>query len=253
MSYCVVQDLRDEGVPSTGYGAKTDEYLGKVIIRVCAMIDNFTGRFFEPRDLTLVLDGTGSRALLFGDPIIDIDTIKLDSDDFSLAEEYDLDDVRIYNRHLTERLTNPDDRESPKIEILEFDRREESLPAFGTDAHSLFHMHRWPEGTQNIQVVGTFGYTDWDDDEDEGVTPILIERAAVLMVLRDLNTGYTEIDRREDERNRWRVTEHKTRDQTIKFEKPSVLGLAGFGAFTGDPEIDSILAQYVRPPRFGSA
>jgi hypothetical protein len=244
MAYCTIQDLRDEGVPETGYGSKTDAQLTKVITRVCAAIDNYTGRFFEPRDMTIVLDGTGARLLLLGDPIISITSIKLGGPDFSLSTAVDLDGVKIYNRHLTQRLMNPDDRESPK---LEYAVDEDYL------SQSTFYPDRWTKGNQNIQIVGTFGYTDWDSGDAEGVTPPLIERAAVLMCLRDMHTGYSEDDARADARNAWRVTEHKTRDQTIKYASPSSLGAAGVGGYTGDPEIDGILAQYTRPPMFGSA
>lgn len=252
MGYCSVQDLRDEGVPETGFGAKTDVYLEKVITRVSLMIDKYTGRFFEPRILTLTLDGTGRRALLFGDPIISITSIKIGSD-FTLTEAQDLDNVRIYNRHLSENMTNPDDRENPKIEWAEFDHRDESIAILGEDAGKLFTPSRWPEGTRNVQVVGVFGYTDYDVSDPEGITPVLIERAAVLMALRDMRTAYTEASLREDDLSKWKVSKLKTRDQMIEYDKPSALGgMVGVGAFTGDPEIDRILLEYVRPPKYGA-
>lgn len=253
MGYCSIDDIRETGVPSTGFGARTDEYLGKVIARVTAMIDRYTGRFFEPRDLTITIDGTGSKTLLLGDPIIAVDSIKV-GDDFTTAEEIDLDDVRIYNRHLSENLRNPDDRENPKIEIFEYDAREERIPILGEDsAFSLFAMGRWPEGDQNVQIVGTFGYTDYDESDPEGITPLLIQRAAVLMCLRDLRPAYSEGSMREDDLNRWRVTKLKTRDQSIDYDKPSAFAnSSGAGVFTGDPEIDRILLEYVRPAHFGA-
>lgn len=221
------------------------------------MIDRYTGRFFEPRDLTITIDGTGSKTLLLGHPIIAIGSIKI-GDDFSTTEEVDLDDVRIYNRHLTENLTEPDDRETPKIEIYEYDAREEQIPMLGEDsAFSIFGMGRWPEGDQNVQIVGTFGYTDYDPDEEveegeapQGMTPLLIQRAAVLMCLRDLRPAYSEGSMREDDMNRSRVTSFRTRDQSITLEKPSMV--FGAGSFTGDPEIDRILLEYVRPPHYGA-
>jgi hypothetical protein len=252
MSYCTVQDIRDEGVPDTGPGAKTDAEIQAVIDRVCVQIDKYTGRFFEPRDLTVVLDGTGRHGLLIGMPIIDITSVSIGTD-FSIAEPINLDDIRIYNRHLTENLTNPDDRESPKIEFVEFDRVYHAYSIRdGYYSHQYFHYHYWPVGTQNIEIVGTFGYTDYDAVESDGITPILIERASVLMTLRDLDTAYGEADKREDRLNRWRVTEYKTRDQTIKYDSPSKYGISGYGSYTGDPEIDKILIQYTRPPMFGA-
>jgi len=58
---------------------------------------------------------------------------------------------------------------------------------------------------------------------------------------------------REDDLFRWKVTSLKTRDQSINFANPSTLGTAGFGGFTGDPEIDRILLEFLRPPRHGAA
>ena len=54
----------------------------------------------------------------------------------------------------------------------------------------------------------------------------------------------------------WRVTTERTRDQSISYADPAStakFGTALFGAFTGDPEIDTILAGYTRPPSIGAA
>lgn len=250
--YCTIADLRDAGVPETGINGKTDAQLQALITRVTKKIEKYTGRFFEARSMSDILfDGTGSRALLLGDPIIDISEIIILGDDLTASQTVDLDDVRIYNRHITQNLTNPDDRNSPKIEFLEVDERDD----FGSHrAHYLFHPHRWPEGTQNIQISGIFGYTDYDGGNPYGITPEDISEAACLMVLRIIDSAYSQRDKRDDAINRWRVVEYKTRDQTIKYEPPSKFGIsaAGYGQFTGDPYIDAILAQYSRPPRFGS-
>lgn len=253
VGYCTVADLRAAGVPSTGLNGKTDAELDTLITAASGLVDRFTGRFFEPRALTVRLDGSGRHGLLVGDPIISITSITLISDDFVSNQTIDLADVRIYNRHLTQRLTNPDDRENPRIEFLEFDRRHESLGGInGDSAHHLFHPHRWPEGTQNVELVGTFGYTDFSGAGPDGVTPDAIARATCLLVLRFLAPAFSDPDKRSDLLNAWRVTEYKTRDQTIKYADPSKLGGRGVGAFTGDPEIDTVLSLYSRPPMFGS-
>ena len=252
--YCTVAELRAAGVPSTGINGKTDAELLVLIARATTLVDFYTGRFFEPRSAVVRLDGTGRSGLLVGDPIISITSIKLISEDFTPAtQDIDLADVRIYNRHLTQRLTNPDDRENPRIEFLEFDTRHEHIGFPGGDAaHHLFHPHRWPEGTQNVELDGVFGYTDFDSGDPQGKTPDLISQATCLIVLRLLTPAFSEPDKRSDILNAWRVTEYKTRDQTIKYANPKDLGSRGVGAFTGDPEIDSILAAYTRPPMFGA-
>jgi hypothetical protein len=253
MAYCTIQDIREQGVPEPpAYGGKTDAQIQAAIDRSCILIDKYTGRFFEPRNLTITLDGTGSKILILGPPIIDITSIKIGAD-FSIASEVDLDGVRIYNRHLTENLTNPDDRESPKIEIQTDDRYEEHLPLLQDDETHYFRRTRWPSGTRNIQLIGKFGYTDYDSINPDGVTPLLIQRACTLMTIRDMHLVYSESARREDALYGWKVKQHKTRDQSITYADPASLANQTFGVYTGDPEIDKILLMYTRPPEFGGA
>lgn len=248
--YCTIAELRALGIPDTGTNAKSNAELQTLITLASNMIDRYTGRFFEPRSQVINVDGKGRNGLLLGDPIIKINSITLRSDDFTSDQPIDLGDVRIYNRHLTQNLTNPDDRDSPKIEFIEFDRRYERNNVSGNSAHYIFHPHRWPDGTQNVEIDGVFGYTEYDQTE-YGRTPFLISRATCLIVTRQLlYSAYSQADKANDAANWWRVTEMKTRDQSIKYADPSKFGRsrAGVGAFTGDPEIDAIIASFRRPP-----
>ena len=61
--------------------------------------------------------------------------------------------------------SQPDDREDPKIVLRWVDESSKRL-ALGVSG-----MLTFPKGTQNIQVTGVFGYTDYDGS---GRTPILI-------------------------------------------------------------------------------
>lgn len=245
--YCTVAQIRAQGVT---VAQKSDLEVIALIELATAYIDKFTGRWFDPRSKVLLLDGTGARKLLLGPPIISISKIRLIGVDTSGAvPEVALDGVRIYNRHLTQGLLDPDDRESPKIEFLVFDERFETFPT--NTVPSAFDLTRWPEGTQNVEVTGIFGYTD-DDGSAVGRTPLLIERACAMLVIRNLPL-LTDADGLQDAQNASRVLEYKTRDQTIKYADPSKLGSRGVGAFTGDPAIDTILAGYVRPPHLGAA
>ena len=78
-----------------------------------------------------------------------------------------------------------------------------------------------------------------------GRTPLAIRRACVLMVLRWLPELAG--PESEDARNRWRVIEERTRDQSFKLDK-----LTEVGPFTGDPEIDRNLLRYRRPMAMGA-
>lgn len=245
--YCTVQDLRDEGVPDTGPGAKTDSQLQTLIARVSRKIDLYTGRFFEPRSLVLLLDGHGRRPLLVGPPIIEVTQIRLVSDDFvtSTAAVVDLGDVKVYNRHLS-GLLDPDDRENPRIEWRVYDQR---YDAETRDLSEFLTPQRWPAGTQNVEVTGVFGYTD-PDGSSYGMTPDPIREAATRMAIKSLSSLLS--PDAYDDANAWRMTELRTRDQMIKWANPADFGSRGFGAFTGDPVIDSILAAYSKPPSMGA-
>jgi len=230
--YCTVQDLRDEGVP-TSY---SDSYLETIIQRVSKDIERYTGRWFEPRTLTFNLDGSGTPAILLEQPIISITDVQLDGVSYSTSE------IIVYNRHITQGLTNPDDRENPRLEI--------SQP-FDDDLLFKFGLTWFPRGQLNVTVEGVFGYTDYDGSAT-GMTPLAIQHAAKMMAMRELPSLYTADPTDERTGAWWRITSQKTRDQSISFVNPVSLGRQGVGPFTGDPRIDNILLMYSAPVRLRS-
>lgn len=246
--YTTIAELRAEGVTV----AQADDARLQVLIgRATNMIDHYTGRWFEPRSKVFMLDGTGAGGLLLGPPIISISQVRLLARDVGPSVlDVDLADVRIYNRHLTQELLDPDDRQNPKLEFLTFDERYERSTLVWGGARDLFHPVVWPRGTQNVEVTGIFGYTD-PDGSPTGRTPEMISYACMLMVLRDLPGLATQ--RGFDARRAFAVTEYKTRDQSIKYASPDKLGNQGVGGFTGDPTIDSILKMFRRPLALGAA
>lgn len=131
----------------------TDVVLQPYIDRASSFIDWATGWFFESRALVINIDGKGTSILLVPLPIIDITKIELI--DWpgvpSGIGEVGLDTVAIYNRHLTENLTNPDDRKNPKISFLGVI---EGMRRIATDI--------WPDGHQNVRLTGRFGFTEFD-------------------------------------------------------------------------------------------
>lgn len=243
VGYCDIQQLRDEGVPvSVG-----DPVLTRRIALATSMIDMWTGRWFEPRDLTIRVDGSGTPALLLGPPIISVTSIKLLFQDFVPGqEEIDLQGVRIYNRHLA-GFTDEDDRENPRVEWLLLDLG----PREGN--RLLYRTGTWPIGKQNIEIEGVFGYTDADvggSDVETGVTPPLIQHACMLLVIRNLAL-LADTAAREDAVRAPRVTSLRTRDQSVTYASGNSTRTQG--AFSGDPEIDNIIAAYCRQPRLGAA
>jgi hypothetical protein len=241
--YALVSDLRAEGVTEAD---ATDVRLARLLRLASQYVDRMTGRFFEPRALTLTLDGSGGRALLLGHPIIGVRVAK---QIVALAAELGELPVtpsffRVYNRHLTQGLTDPDDRENPR---LEFFHASDLLGVQGTPAASLgLGSLVWLRGTQSVVVDGLFGYTD-PDGSAVGRTPELIRHVTKLLALREIPT-LTDVARREDQQKRWRLVSERTRDQGYSLEP-----LRAQGGFTGDPEIDAILVAYQRPPQLGAA
>lgn len=231
--YCTLQDIRDEGFTDPPY---SDSWITAKIALASKLIEKMTGRWFEPRQLDLTLDGTGSPALRFRDPIITITSVQIDDTDVDTT-----DDITIYNRHVRQNLTRPDDRDDPRIEIV----RDLSIHGYtlGTE------LAWWWEGRQNIRVVGFFGYTDYDGTT-YGKTPDLIKHLCKLVVTREL-AQLSDTDGRDDSRGRSRVKSHKTRHQTITWSdggaSGTVLSKMAMGLWTGDPEIDSLISMYRRP------
>src|SRR5262249_55040294 len=160
------------------------------IERAGRYVERVTGRWFEPRALTLTLNGRGSRGLLLDHPIIAIEWIKTE------AGAVDLESVRVFNRHVTEGLLEPDARNSPRIDLV-------APFALGP---------RWQRGSRNITVRGVFGFTD-PDGSAEGETPLLIRRVVQLLVMKDL-AKLANVDDRFDARERYRLVSERTREQS---------------------------------------
>ncbi len=239
--YAFISDLREEGVTAADV---PDARLQQLITRASRYIERMTGRFFEPRLPTLTLDGSGGRSLLLGEAIVGIEAVYIETSPYAPGNLFiDPDFYRVYNRHLTQGLLLPDDRDNPK---LEFVHTSDLLGVrFEPPQFSLLSFV-WPCGTQNITVHGVFGYTE-PDGSPTGRTPELIRHVTKLLVMREL-PRMADLDRREDVQKRWRLTGERTRDQSYTLE-----ALRLHGEFTGDPEIDNILVAFVRPPDFGAA
>jgi hypothetical protein len=210
--YCMLQDLRDEGF---GPDAVSDARLTRAIALASRTIERVTGRFFEPRRQRIELDGRGSNGLLLDEPIIAIEKIEIGGGG-------PVPGATVYNRHITQGLMLPDDRQNPRIR-------------FG-----------FPCGARNVRVTGLFGYTE-PDGSPTGTTPLLIREACKRLVVGEIPL-LADTGRREDARQRYRIVQERTREQSYTLDR-----LAHPGALTGDPDIDDILVQFMRPADLGAA
>lgn len=241
--YALVSDLRAEGVTAA---EATDARLARLIRLASQYVDRMTSRFFEPRPMTLALDGSGGRIQLLGHPIIAVHDVTLqvampaEIGELPVAPSF----FRVYNRHLTQALLDPDDRENPR---LEFFHESDLLGVQATPAASLgLGSLVWLRGVQNVIVDGLFGFTD-PDGSPIGRTPELIRHVTKLLTLREIPT-MTDVAQREERQKRWRLVSERTRDQGY-----NLAPLRAQGVLTGDPEIDAILVSYQRPPQLGAA
>jgi hypothetical protein len=247
-NYCTVYDLRDEGLLSS---VKTDAQCQAAIVRAGRYIEMYTGRTFGPKFKTIDVDGSGGRAVQFEEPIIGIDSLYLSfvtnftAQDLLIPSEA----LKVYNRHLTQGLSEPDDRENPKLEFVHgADLAGVNYYESGT-GYVLYQL-MFPNGRQNLRAMGAFGYTDRNPTATPGagagVVPEMVREAAKLLVFRNL--GSMASGDRTTSYIQSRIYSETTRDQSYQATATWLKG-----AFTGDSAIDDILATYSRPAQFGAA
>jgi hypothetical protein len=198
------------------------------------LIESITGRIFEPTYIDARYNGTKAAALPLGHPIIGIDAVDMmTSNDIYLSVE--LDDLVVYNRHLTTGLRDPDDRDNPRIEFVT------SLSIEGYPLLQSFFYR----GRQNIHVSGVFGYTEYDGTP-VGARPRQLARIAGILALRQIKDPFG-LDVAVSQPGRIRSA--RTRDQAVTF---ATARDGGVGALTGDRTVDDILIAYMRPPHYGA-
>ncbi len=217
---CLPYELRDEGFDTTELPEKR---LQAILTRVGGFIRSVTGRQrFGSVGLEVEARGSGADFLILPDPIIGLGAITegLIAEGVRDGKDYDLADIEVMNRHLrVQSAADRDDRDLPGL----------LLPG-GT----------WP-AAYLYWVTGVFGYTDPDlGVPGPGHLPMPLRQAAVRLAIRETPQQLV-FDEVEDRKNRHRTQSDRMGSHGSAFYR----GRAG--AITGDPEIDDILLQYVRP------
>jgi hypothetical protein len=209
--YATVADLRAEGVTEA---ACSDTRLSLLIEEASRSIDRITGWFFEPRPMTLLLDGRGSPTIEPPVPPIRIDRLSIGASDLEITP------------NVLTRVGAP------------------VAPGFDAPRLSLVDGGVFPRGFANVTARGVWGFTE-HNGSPEGGTPQEIRRACMLLVLRLLHPLASEAST--EARSRWRVLEERTRDQSYRLDS-----IKDVGPFTGDAELDRVLLRYRRPAGMGA-
>lgn len=251
-SYAQIHDLRCEGVP----GTFSLERMASALERAARFVDDITRRRFVAEYKTINVDGAGSPILLLREPIVMIEDVVFNTTTFVRQEvRVSSADLRVYNRHIRENMLNPDDRDAPRVELLHSRKYGTASDGY-VDGYPRGYVpsgggYGFQDQQQNMQVIGVFGYTEYDGSS-MGRTPLAIREVTLRLAMRNL-------------RPLWRtaskggggpagpITMEKTRDQTVQYANTSGSGAATEAAFTGDWEIDSILSMYMAPPNFTAA
>lgn len=187
-------DLRSAGITQEQAGSR---YLEVLIKQASALIDHYTGIWFEPRRKVFLLDGTGRRTIDLPAPAVELTTVRVDGRLLIPGDDYEV-------------YSDGEDKDDPY----------------------LWRAAGWPKGRRNVEVDGVFGYVT-----EDGKPPVPIRMACELLVRR--------LMKRPDERRR--VSQEGAEGAQVSYASD-----ARFAGYTGDPEIDSLLAGFRRPIRLGA-
>lgn len=212
MAYITPTDLYlDENLDNTEYDST---HVAMRIEFAQQTIERVTGKFFEPVTMTLNLDGSGEEELLLPMPLRTFTQIRYRDDDNSFTE-LNKSNFHNYNQYF--------DRDYPRLAIIDtLDSLEISTDLFS-----------FPVGSGNIEITGEWAYLDRD-----GNTPADIKMACKILTMDFINRAgdYT---MREDLERRNLAEEEVDGHRWESHEK-----ISG-GKFTGNKEVDQILAHYV--------
>lgn len=244
--YITPQEIWDEGFVNPPW---TPEKLWRGIDRAVAAIDDLCGQWFEARYAQFSYDGVNHDQQWLDAPICALHLLTQDD------TVVDLDDLEVYNRHLTRGQLHPDDRQNPKVTYaLDF-----PVGYRGRRRRLVADAALFGAGRKNVVMKGVFGYTELgageiaaETTEDSqipvsyGSTPAAIQRATLLLALTYMMPAQDQ----QEAALEGRITQIKTRDQSISFADPSDSD-SGFG-LTGNIEVDNILMRYAGPMRMGT-
>lgn len=206
-------EVRTEGFTDPPY---SDDRVDAALEAIDEYIEEALGTWFDVRDLSLALDGSGANVQPIPHPIISIDSVEI------FGNPVYLSDLKIYNRHL-QGYRDTDDTQDPRLEYI---------------------GGYFPEGRQNVVVTGKFGYRAYDPLNAQGKIPLPLKRAIFMMLPRFLESAASPYSMAA-----WRsheVSKKTTRGQSCEMSSAITRGEL-YGGITGDVNIDRLLSMYTRP------
>lgn len=225
--YVSIQDIRDEGVPTT----ITDSVILSRIRSYQAFIEKITRQWFIPKQMVWDFDGNGTILAQFPVPIISVTNLYV-NDDFSNAVV--TTDYQAYTgRGDSER----DDRKNPRVKLITGETSIFSGTGYIRNRQLVFEV-----GEKNCRLEGTFGYV-----EPDGCVPHPIQHALKKLVIANAKPIYsagTSIA--------GPIIEEETDRHRRKYSDPSTSTKFHSSTGSGDREVDMILAGYRAPYAMGA-
>lgn len=248
--YAQVQAMYDEGVPVALFAPAR---VGRALTLASRLFDEYTGRHFAPRLLSVDVDGLGGPIKQFEEPIVGLSDVRFTFTTFSPADlPIELGNLHIYNRHLRYGLLKPDDRDDPRVEFLRVPSTRYPRHTIRGDVDMLSGSVGFPRSQQNVRVEGVFGYTD-PDGSAFGATPDLVREAVLRIAVTKVQPLWSATSGGGFMGVAGPLQREQTMDQSAHYADATQSGSGAYvGHFTGDPAVDQIISLYRRPPRLAS-
>jgi len=183
MNVLSIEEVRRAGIPEDVFD---DSYIIEIEEKVWDFIELYCNQWFEPRPMTLQLDGTGEEYIYLPIPAISITDISDET-----YGSYDMNYIKVYNRRV------PDDRKKPII---------------------VYTAGNFIEGYQNTLITGIFGYVD-----DNGLPPRPLQEAAIKILVLFLEPLVGDVPF-ESNLERRRLIQEQTDKWMYKFATPPSSG-----------------------------
>src|SRR3990172_2213255 len=232
MAYVTAAEVRCEGVPAS----ISDQKITDAIALWQQFIERACRQWFESRLLTVQVDGNDSDILFLPVPVISVTSLFVNNDFVNALPTVN---YKVYSG----RSEPNDDRRNPKIRLVSLQT------IFDPPVFPLRAV--FAKGQQNQKIVGEFGFTESSATTPFWTTPLLIKRALVKLVIRDLQT--------KGSGGLWAAVSsgglpagakafEMTDGHSVQYATPqSKITKAGLSGVTGDNEIDAILVLYRAP------